>query len=269
MNKKRTHIFLAAFTLVVLTSCATTIFTGRRQLLLYSDDSISSLSDKSYSEYMSSVKLSSNSTMSSMVKTVGNTMVSALTKYLKSVNQSDYLNGLNWDFKLIADTTVNAFCLPNGKIVLYDGITKFANTADYLAVVIGHEMGHAVARHGNERMSQQQLVSATGEIVRTVYAGTNAGNSQEKLAIFDAVFGVGANLGLILPYSRKHEYEADQIGLYIMSIAGYNVYQAPKFWQKMTAATNSSAVDFMSTHPSDAKRIANINAVIAQMEKND
>lgn len=234
---------------------------------MYSDASISALADTSYAEYMSSATLSKNTSATKLVKTVGQKMVTALEAYLKAQGQTQYLEGLSWDFKLVADTSVNAFCLPNGKIVLYDGIVKYANTADFLAVVIGHEMGHAVARHGNERMSQQALVASAGQIARSIYSTTNSGQNASNLAIFDMVFSVGSNLGVILPYSRKHEYEADQIGLYIMSLAGYNVYQAPVFWQKMSADGSGSAVDFMSTHPSDANRIANIQAVIAQMEK--
>ncbi len=243
----------------LLCACSTAAFTGRQQVLLYSDTEISALADDSYASFMDTTKLSANTATTKLVQTVGQKMAVGLAAYLQGMGKTEYLNGLSWEFKLVADQAVNAFCLPNGKIILYDGIMKYANNPTYVAVVIGHEMGHAIARHGNERMSEQAMIEGVGNVARQVLAGTQMGKSQTKMEVFDKAFAIGSNVGLLLPFSRKQEYEADEIGLYIMALAGYDVYQTPTFWSNMTGANQSSSFDFLSTHPADAKRIAAIS----------
>lgn len=258
---KKIALFLAIAAIAY--SCKSVAFTGRKQFLVYSDSQITSLSDQSYTEFMSTAKLSADQTNTAMVQRVGKRMTEALETYLKSINKTDYLQGLKWDFNLVNSEEVNAFCMPNGKIVFYQGIMPYTNTEDFIAVVMGHEIAHAVARHGNERMSQQALVGTVGDVLsKMIEKNASAG----KKALFDVAFGLGGQYGLLLPYSRKHEYEADKIGLIIMAIAGYDVTQAPLFWEKMSAGGKNSIPEFLSTHPSDKKRIENLLKVIPEAQ---
>ena len=261
---------LAAILAALLCSCGTVAFTGRKQMLLFSDSQITELSKSSYKEFMSSAKISSSKKDSQMLVQVGKRMTEALEAYLKKSGNEGALSGITWDYKLVASKEVNAFCMPSGNIVFYEGILQYANTPDYIAVVMGHEMAHAIAKHGNERMSQQAalnvLGSAAGEVI-----GSTKGTAAKKL--FMAGFGMGSQVGILLPYSRKHEYEADRIGLYLMAIAGYDIEAAPKFWEKMASKDetsgkeNSSQNDFFSTHPCDSKRIEALREALPEARK--
>lgn len=254
MKRNFKWIAYAVVAVMVTIGCSSVAFTGRKRVLLYSDSQISSLSDQSYQEFMTKAKLSTNKQMQAAVQEVGRKMTVALEKYLTSVGATHYLQGLKWDFQLVQSEEVNAFCLPNGKIVFYEGIMKFTNTPDYIAVVMGHEIAHAVAQHGNERMSQQNLMNMAGSLLSSV-AGRKSDTTQ---ALFEIAFGLGGQLGVVLPYSRKHEYEADRIGLIIMAMAGYDVDKAPIFWQAMSAKGGPTIPEFLSTHPSDENRIKKI-----------
>jgi len=254
----KTIAAILAITLAAV-SCGVVSFTGRRQLLLFSDSEITSLSNQSYSEFMSSAKVSSDAAAVKMLKETGTRMVSALESYMNSHNMSSSLSGLSWEFQLVESEQVNAFCLPSGKIVFYEGILKYADTPDYIAVVMGHEMAHAIARHGNERMSQQSALNLIG-IAASEVIGARKGSTAQSL--FDIGFGLGTQAGIILPYSRKHEYEADKIGMYIMDLAGYDINAAPAFWEKMNQGKSSDTNDFLSTHPSDSKRIKALKEAI-------
>ncbi len=251
MKRYFKRIVYAVVAVMVTVACSSVAFTGRKRVLLYSDSQISSLSDQSYQEFMTKAKLSNNKQMITAVQEVGNKMTTALEKYLTSIGETHYLQGLKWNFQVVESEEVNAFCLPNGKIVFFEGIMKFTNTPDYIAVVMGHEIAHAVAQHGNERMSQQNLMSMAGSVLSSV-AGRKSDATQ---AIFNIAFGLGGQYGVILPYSRKHEYEADRIGLIIMAMAGYDVDKAPIFWQAMSANSGPSIPEFLSTHPSDENRL--------------
>ena len=253
--KRITNAIVCVLAAVVIVACSTVAFTGRNRVLLYSDSEISSLSAESYSELMSTSKLSDNTAQAAMIQEVGIRLTGALSKYLASQGQSDILDDINWSFKLVKDDQVNAFCMPGGQVVFYEGIMPLLDTPDLVAVVMGHEIAHAIARHGNERMSQQALASIVGSVTGQVVEQKTSENGR---ALFEAAFAVGTEYGYLLPYSRKHEYEADEIGLYIMAIAGYDITQAPLLWQKMSAQGGSSVPEFMSTHPSDANRIKNL-----------
>ena len=244
---------------LLVASCGVVSFTGRKQILLFSDSEIAALSDESYSEFMSTATPSSDVAATRMLNEVGSRMVTALESYLRSHGQSSSLNGLTWEFQLVKSSEVNAFCMPSGKIVFYEGILKYADTPDHIAVVMGHEMAHAIARHGNERMSQQSALNLLGSMASEVIGLKKGADAQ---ALFNLGFGVGSQYGFLLPYSRQHEYEADKIGMYIMDIAGYDINAAPKFWEKMTSGKSGSTNDFFSTHPSDAKRIAALEEAI-------
>lgn len=256
-------IFAAlAMTTWLAVSCGVVSFTGRKQMLLFSDSEITALSDASYSDFMKTATVSSDKDATRKLLEVGNKMVSALESYMKSHGMSSALSGLTWEFQLVKSSEVNAFCLPSGKIVFYEGIMKYADTPDYIAVVMGHEMAHAIARHGNERMSQKAAMNLLGSVASEII-GTRNGTTAQSL--FNLGFGLGSQMGVILPYSRKHEYEADRIGMYIMDIAGYDINAAPEFWVKMQNGKSGSQNDFLSTHPSDDKRIAALKEAIREI----
>ena len=246
----------------MVTSCGVVSFTGRKQILLFSDSEITALSDQSYAEFMSTAKVSKDAAATKMLKDVGKKMVSALESYMQSHGQSSTLTGLTWDFQLVESEEVNAFCMPSGKIVFYEGILEYADTPDYIAVVMGHEIAHAIAKHGNERMSQESAMNLIGSVASEIVGAKKGATAQN---LFNLGFGIGSQAGVILPYSRKHEYEADKIGMYLMDLAGYDINAAPAFWEKMLDDKNPNTNDFFSTHPSDAKRIAALKEAIRTM----
>ena len=253
---KRTVKWLVSLLLAaILVACSSVAFTGRNRMLLYSDSEITSLSNESYNELMSTSKVSDNRAQTAMIEEVGQRLTSALTKYLASKGEQSLLDDITWSFKLVQDNQVNAFCMPGGQVVFYEGIMPLCDTPDLVAVVMGHEIAHALARHGNERMSQQALASLVGGVTGEV---VEQKTSQTGRALFEAAFAVGTEYGYLLPYSRKHESEADEIGLYIMAIAGYDIEQAPVLWQRMSENESQYVPEFMSTHPSNATRIKNL-----------
>lgn len=240
---------------VVTVACSSVAFTGRNRVLLYSDSEITSLSNESYNEMMATAKVSDNKAQAAVIQEVGERISSALTKYLASKGEQSVLDGINWSFKLVQDDQVNAFCMPGGQVVFYEGIMPLLDTPDLVAVVMGHEIAHAIARHGNERMSQQALASVVGGVTGQMVEQKTSENGR---ALFEAAFSVGSEYAYLLPYSRKHESEADEIGLYIMAIAGYDIEQAPLLWKRMSENNSQYVPEFMSTHPSDATRIKNL-----------
>jgi len=255
-------ILLFAFC-IVLTSCGSVAITGRSQLLLFSDGEIASLSEQSYKEVVSTMGLSANQKYAADVREVGNKLIAAITEYMRINNTPAVLNGFNWSFDVAKSEEINAFCLPSGRIVFYEGIMKIFKNKDEIAFVMGHEIAHAIAKHGNERMSQQAVTGMVGEIASEVIGAKSSKNQ----AIFDVAFGLGAQYGLVLPYSRKHEYEADKLGMIFMAMAGYNIEAVPAFWETMSQGKGASGSDFFSTHPSDANRIANMKKEMAEAKK--
>ena len=253
--KRITNAIVCVLVAIVMVACSTVAFTGRNRVLLYSDSEISSLSAESYNELMSTSQLSDNTAQAAMIQEVGVRLTGALSKYLASQGQSDILDDINWSFKLVKDDQVNAFCMPGGQVVFYEGIMPLLDTPDLVAVVMGHEIAHAIARHGNERMSQQALASIVGSVTGQVVEQKTSENGR---ALFEAAFAVGTEYGYLLPYSRKHESESDEIGLYIMAIAGYDITQAPILWKRMSEQEAQYVPEFMSTHPSNATRIRNL-----------
>lgn len=241
---KLIRVVTIALMAVVIAACGKVMITGRKQLLLYSQGDISNLSNQAYSEIMSQSKLSANKANAQMVKRVGEDLTSAVESYLAKNGWQKEAEGFDWKFEVIESDQVNAFCLPNGNIVFYEGIMKITNTPDLVAVVMGHEIAHALAKHGNERMSQEVMMGLAGQAI-SAFIGTE---DQKKQLVFQVAFGLGSQLGVLLPYSRKHEYEADRLGLIIMAMAGYDINVAPAFWEKMSAGGGSKS-DFFSTHP--------------------
>ena len=253
--RRTTNMLMCLLLTAMVTSCSSVAFTGRNRVLLYSDSEITSLSDESYNEMMATAKVSDNKAQAAVIQEVGERISSALGKYLASKGEQSVLDGINWSFKLVQDDQVNAFCMPGGQVVFYEGIMPLLDTPDLVAVVMGHEIAHAIARHGNERMSQQALASVVGGVTGQMVEQKTSENGR---ALFEAAFAVGTEYGYLLPYSRKHESEADEIGLYIMAIAGYDIEQAPVLWQRMSENESQYVPEFMSTHPSNATRIKNL-----------
>ena len=260
MIKKQLAIFTT--TLLLLTGCGSVPVTGRKQVLLVSDQEVLSSSLTQYKDYIKSAPRSTSKTKSAMVTRVGKRIATATEQYLRSHGLADEIKNFAWEFNLVKDNQINAFCMPGGKIVVYEGLMKLVTSDDELAVVIGHEVAHAVAKHSNERMSQQILTQYGAQILNQSLSQKSAAIQ----AIANNVYGIGAQYGMMLPFSRKHESEADYMGLIFMTIAGYNPDVATGFWQKMSAGGGSSVPEFMSTHPSDATRIKNIQAALPSIK---
>jgi predicted Zn-dependent protease len=246
----------------VFAGCGAVPLTGRRQLLLVSDQEVFEAGLTQYKEYVSTAVLSGNKDATSVVKSVGTKMAAAVEQYLRATGYESELANFAWEFNLVKDNQVNAFCMPGGKIVVYEGLLSVAQTEDELAVVLGHEIAHAVAKHSNERVSQQIMV----EYGTAIIGAALSNKSSAVQTVATSVFGLGAQAGLMLPYSRKHEYEADYMGVVFMELAGYDSSAAIDFWTKM-AAGGSSTSDFLSTHPSDDKRIAELQRRIPEAKQ--
>lgn len=256
------QILGAALSLLLLAGCGSVPVTGRKQVLLVSDQEVLSSSLAQYNTYMKSAPRSTSTTQSAMVTRVGKKIAAATEQYLRANGLADEVANFAWEFNLVKDDQVNAFCMPGGKIVVYEGLMKLVASDDELAVVIGHEVAHAVAKHSNERMSQQMLAQYGAQIL-------GQSLSQKSTAVqtlANQVYGIGAQYGVMLPFSRKHESEADYMGLIFMSMAGYNPDVAVQFWQKMSAGGSASVPEIMSTHPSDARRISDIQKALPEIK---
>ncbi len=252
-------IVVSAFFLV---QCASVPITGRKQLILMPESEMVQMSLTSYSDFLKANKLSTDAVNTRRVKTVGQQIAAAVETYLKSQGMESLIDGYQWEFNLVKSPEVNAWCMPGGKVVVYEGILPVCKNDDGLAVVMGHEIAHAIARHGNERISQQMLIQAGS--TAAAYALKN--KPEETQALLGAAIGLGANYGMILPFSRKHELEADRLGLIFMTMAGYNPEEAIPFWTRMAEASAGQKVpEFMSTHPSDVHRIEQIRALMPEV----
>jgi predicted Zn-dependent protease len=242
-------------------SCATNPMTGKKELNFVSNSELFPSSFQQYGTFLKENKVISGTADAKRVETVGMKIKLAAEKYLTYLGQTQYLNGYQWEYKLIDSKEVNAWCMPGGKIVVYTGILPITKDETGLATVMGHEVSHALANHGAQRMSAAQLqeLGAVGVAVAT------GGQSDEKQQMWQQYYGIGSQVGVMLPFSRNHESEADKIGLTLMAIAGYNPDEAIVFWQRMSAqSTGQSPPEFLSTHPSDATRIANLKVLIPE-----
>ena len=247
---------------LIMSSCGSVALTGRKQLLLVSDQEVYQAGLTQYNEYIASSQLSSDTKNTAIVKSVGQKLAAATEQYLKANGLESELKNFAWEFNLVKDKQVNAFCMPGGKIVVYEGLLTVAQTEAELAVVIGHEIAHAVAKHSNERMSQQIMAQYGAAILSQALSQKSAAIQQTA----STVFGLGAQVGLMLPYSRKHEYEADYMGIVFMELAGYDSTSSLDFWTKMSAG-GAGGSDFLSTHPSDTKRIAELQRRIPEAKQ--
>ena len=248
--------------LMLLAGCSSVPLTGRKQVLLVSDQEVLSSSLTQYNDYIKTATKSSNAKQSAMVTRVGQKIAAATEQYLRQNGLESEVKNFAWEFNLVKDQQLNAFCMPGGKIVVYEGLLGIVSSDDELAVVVGHEVAHAVAKHSNERMSQQLMAQYGAAILGQ--AVSNRSTAVQQLAT--SVYGIGAQYGVMLPFSRKHESEADYMGLVFMTMAGYNPDVAVGFWQKMSAGGSGSVPEFMSTHPSDATRIAEIKKWLPEIQ---
>lgn len=242
----------------MIISCATNPFTGKKTMALVPDSSLFPSSFQQYSTFIKENKVITGTKEAQMVKNVGDKIKLAAEQWLKANGYATYLNDYQWEYKLVEDKAVNAWCMPGGKIVVYTGLIKVAQDEAGLATVMGHEVAHALANHGQQRMSASvlQQLGAVGVGVAT------SGKSQQTQQLAMAAYGAGSNVAGMMPFSRAHETEADRIGLILMAIAGYNPDKATGFWQRMSANSSGSTPEILSTHPSDATRIANIQKLI-------
>lgn len=244
-------------------SCSVVPFSGRNQLNLLPESDMISMGFTNYSDFMKENPPSDDKSNAAVVKEVGRNISTAVNKYFNENNLQSRLEGYQWEFNLVSDKTPNAWCMPGGKVVVYSGILPFTIDKNGLAVVMSHEIAHAVARHGNERMSQQLLTQLGGIALNEAVKQ----KPEETRNIFLAVYGIGSQVGVLLPYSREHELEADKLGLIFMAMGGYDPQTAVAFWQRMASAGGSKPPEFLSTHPSDASRINKIKAAIPDAMK--
>lgn len=235
--------------------CSTVPITGRSQLSLVSASEMNAMSFAQYGEFLKENKLSSNKSDVEMVRRVGMNIQKAVETYFAQNNLSQELQGYAWEFNVVESEEVNAWCMPGGKVVVYTGILPITQNETGLAVVMGHEIAHAVAQHGAERMSQGLLQQLGGVALSVALANEPA----ETQNLFYTAYGVGTTVGIMLPFSRTHESEADRLGLVFMAMAGYDPNAAVDFWTRMSQNKGGGAPpEFLSTHPSDQTRIADI-----------
>lgn len=240
---------------IVLSACSSVPVTGRKQLNIIPSSQMMSMSYQQYDEFLKSNKLSTNAQQTQMIKTVGAKIKTAVETYFRQQNMSSELDGYSWEFNLIESPEANAWCMPGGKVVFYTGILPITKDAAGVAVVMGHEIAHAIAEHGNERMSQS-LVTELGGTALAVALQEKPAETQQ---LWLTAYGIGSQVGVMLPFSRLHESEADRLGLIFMAMAGYDPNEAVSFWQRMADMKNGqSPPEFLSTHPSDATRIRQI-----------
>lgn len=259
MKKLLSGILLPALLLSVgsfFSSCEKNA-NGRNTLNLVDDASITSLANTEYTNFLSANPPITGTPAADMVQRVGARLVIAINTYLSGINKSNLVSNYQWEYNLVNNAELNAWCMPGGKIVVYSGILPITITDTDLAVVMGHEIAHAVLKHGNERMSEQLLAEYGGQALAVILSSKPA----ETQTIFNTAYGVGSTLGS-LAFSRKQESEADEMGLYFMAVAGYNPTAAIGFWERMSAVGGAKPPEILSTHPSDATRIQNIKDLL-------
>ena len=249
---------LLSLAAALLVSCGTTKtvpITGRQQSLMVSDGDVLSLSNQQYQEFMKTAKLSTNAENTAMVKRVGQNLATAVTNYMNANGMGADLQNFNWTFNLVENKEANAWCMPGGLICVYEGILPLTKDEPSLAIVLGHEIAHAVARHSADQMSTQIKQLYGMQIGAAVLGGMGVGTNTSS--IIQAIAAQGFNFKN-LSYSRNHESEADHMGLIFAAMAGYDPQVAVAFWQRMAAASNNQRSEFFSDHPSDATRIKQI-----------
>jgi predicted Zn-dependent protease len=260
---KRT-LFVASFTLLMV-ACSKNSITGRNQLALLPESELRSMAASEYQQFLSQNKVVSASASkdAEMVRRVGQRLVNAINKYYSTKGLTSELEGYQWEYNLIDSKEVNAWAMPGGKIVVYTGLLPVTQNEAALAVVLGHEITHALAHHGNERMSQAMVAQGIGLV-----GGVLTSGNQQVASIFNNVYGPGAQIGVLLPNSRKQELEADHYGLIFTAMAGYNPREAIPLWERMKALSEGNRPpEFLSTHPAEATRIQKLQDMMPEALK--
>jgi predicted Zn-dependent protease len=253
LSVTRLSVLLAAAAL--LSACQTVPLSGRSQLSLVSSGEMMAASYQQYDQMKRTYPMSKDTKAVERVQRIGKRIQKAVERYMADNNMSERLKGYEWEYNVIDGDVINAFCMPGGKVMVFTGIMKVAKDDEGLAVIMGHEIAHAVAEHGRERKSQAMLTSIGADILSAAVANKSA----QSQNLWKAAFGLGAQVGFLLPYSREHESEADHMGLIFMAMAGYNPNAAVPFWERMAAQKGGkTSPEFLSTHPADGTRIEQI-----------
>ncbi|RAJ16308.1 M48 family metallopeptidase [Olleya aquimaris] len=247
------NTIVASLTLIMFLSCATNPFTGKKTLAFIPNAQLFPTAFAQYNQVLTESNVETGTTRSNMIKRVGQRIAVAAERWLNANGQQGYLNDYQWEYNLIAEDIVNAWCMPGGKIVFYTGILPVAENETAIAAIMGHEVAHALANHGQQRMSAGMLQQGLA------IAGNIAIKDEQSRNAFNQYYGVGSNVLGMLPFSRSHENEADRIGLYLTAIAGYNPDEAAELWKRMAQASGGQAPpEFLSTHPANQTRIDNL-----------
>jgi len=255
-SRKMTAVLTGSLLIALLVAaCATVPVTGRRQLSLIPDSQMHALSYQQYDQVIEGSQLSDDQQATEMVKRVGRRIQVAVEQYMQQNGLSSALDGYEWEFHLIESDQVNAWCMPGGKVAFYTGILPICEDETGVAVVMGHEVAHAVAQHGSERMSHGMVAQLGGMALNEAIQD----KPEQTQALYMSAFAIGTQYGAMLPFSRKHESEADQMGLIFMAMAGYNPQAAPVFWERMANAGGGKPPEWMSTHPADETRVRQLN----------
>jgi predicted Zn-dependent protease len=257
------RLLISLLLLAVIIACSTVPITGRRQLTLIPDTEMYTMSYQQYDQFLQEHQLSNDPQKTQLVKKVGANIQGAVEQFMTQNGMGSRMKDYRWEFNLIESEQVNAWCMPGGKVVIYTGILPITQDENGLAVVMGHEVAHAIAEHGNERMSQG-LLANMGAVALSAALDEKP---EETRALWMTAYGVGAQVGALLPFSRKHESEADQLGLIFMAMAGYDPHGAVEFWQRMAAQGGQAPPEFLSTHPSSETRINNLKELIPEAMK--
>ncbi|MFM2225959.1 MAG: hypothetical protein RJA07_2161 [Bacteroidota bacterium] len=263
MIKKSSIFFVAILAAQLFYSCTQVPITGRKQMNLLPESQMMSLALTSYSDFLKQNKVVTGTPDAQMVQRVGQRISQAVSVYLSKTKNSQRIAGYKWEFNLVDNKEMNAWCMPGGKVVVYTGLLPVTQNEDALAVVLGHEISHAIARHGNERMSEQLALQLGGVGLQVAMSN----KPQATQNIFNQAYGIGSAVGIALPHSRSQETEADEMGLIFMALAGYNPSAASPFWQRMKSMTgNSKPPALLSTHPSDETRINNMKVFVPKAQ---
>jgi predicted Zn-dependent protease len=262
LNKTWIVVAVSLLMTIICTSCDTVPITGRSQLNFIPDSTMNQMADEEYKKVLAESKKSTDAEQTAMVQRIGTRIADAVERYCRDNGMAGNVAGYKWEFNLLEDKQVNAWAMPGGKVVVYTGILPITQNETGLAVVMAHEVAHAIARHGSERMSQG-LVAQMGGMALSEAISSQPSATQD---LFMQSYGVAANVGFMLPYSRLHESEADRLGLIFMAMAGYNPEAAVDFWQRMASQPGNAQKppEFLSTHPSDQTRIANIKSLLPE-----
>jgi predicted Zn-dependent protease len=252
--------WIAAAMGFILVACAQVPITGRGSLQLVPNAQLMSMAEQQYDQTLKESKLSTDAEKTAMVRKVGQRIAAAAENYLREEGHADQAENFQWEFNLIEEDVANAWVLPGGRAAVYTGILKYTQDENGLAVVLGHEVAHAMANHGNERVSQG-LLAQLGGVALSVALSQRPAQTQQ---LFMAAYGVGATVGLLLPYSRLHENEADHIGLILMAMTGYDPRAAAPFWERMNQEKGARPPEFLSTHPAPETRVARLQELLPE-----